>query len=299
LADVAAAVESAVRQNPRLRHLQSVLVAVAGELQAECYFRGRRAEDLSNVHSITKSIVGTLVGIAIGDGALGLDAPAAEVLDTPPPDPRKREITVEHLLTMTAGLDCSEGQWDIDDIADRGESYVAGPLGAPLVDEPGASFSYNNGATHVLSVLLARRVEQPLLGFAEERLFEPLGIHDYRWPSDPDGNPIGYGMLELRPRDLLKIGQLYLDGGRELVPADYLAAATRPATEGGPPEGTGYGYLWWIADDGFFGGGFAGQYLYVVPSLELVGVTTGDAAVWIPSSASARRLLEDIVLPAV
>jgi CubicO group peptidase (beta-lactamase class C family) len=299
LADLAAAVEAAVRGEPRLRHLQSVLVSVNGELRAECYFRDRRSEDLSNVHSITKSVLGTLVGIAIADGSIGLETRAVEVLSSPPPDPRKAEITVGHLLTMTSGLDCSEGRWDIDDIADRGESFVEGPLAAPLVAEPGTAFSYNNGAVHVLSALLARKVGRPLLEYASERLFGPLGIAEYRWPADPEGNPIGYGMLELRPRDLLKIGQLYVDGGRGLVPTEYVADATRLMAAGGPPEGTGYGYLWWITDDGFFGGGFAGQYLYVVPSLALVAVTTGDAAVWIPTSASARRLLEEVVVPAV
>jgi CubicO group peptidase (beta-lactamase class C family) len=295
LADLAAAVEAAVRGNPRLRHLQSVLVWVGGELRAECYFRARRPQDLTNVHSITKSVLGTLVGIAIADGTIELETRAVEVLSAPPDDPRKGEITVRHLLTMTSGLDASEGSWDIDDIADRGESFVEGPLAAPLVAPPGTAFSYNNGAAHVLSALLARRLGRPLLRFAEERLFGPLGIADYRWPADPDGNPIGYGMLELRPRDVLKLGQLYLDGGRAVVPADYVAAATKAATRGGPPETTGYGYLWWVTEDGFFGGGFAGQYLYVVPALELVAVTTGDAAVWIPSSASARNLVEDVV----
>jgi CubicO group peptidase (beta-lactamase class C family) len=199
---------------------------------------------------------------------------------------------VEHLLTKTSGLDCSEGRWDIDDVADRGEPYVEGVLAAPLVANPGTAFSYSNGAVHALSALLARKAGRPLLELAEERLFGPLGIADYRWPTDGEGNPLGYGHLELRPRDLLKLGQVYLDGGRDLVSRDYVAAATTPATPGGPPEETGYGYLWWVTENGFFGGGFAGQYLYVVPALELVAVTTGDAAVWIPSSASARRLVE-------
>jgi CubicO group peptidase (beta-lactamase class C family) len=297
LADLANTIEAAVRANPGLRHLQSVIVSVGGELRAECYFRDRRPDDLSNVHSITKSVLSTLVGIAIGDGSLDLETRAVEVIASAPSDPRKREITVRHLLTMTSGLDCAEGRWDIDDIADRGESLVEGPLAAPLATAPGASFAYNNGAAHVLAALVARRAGRPLRELAEERLFRPLGIAAYRWPADLEGNPIGYGMLELRPRDLLNVGQLYLDGGRDVVPREYVDAATAAASAGGPPEGTGYGYLWWVADGAFFGGGFAGQYLYVAPSLELVAVTTGDAAVWTPSSAGARRLLEEVVVP--
>jgi CubicO group peptidase (beta-lactamase class C family) len=298
VADLAEAIEQAVLSRPRLRHVQSVLVSVGGELRAECYFRGRRPQDLSNVHSITKSVVGTLVGIAVAEESLALDARVVDVLGTAPADPRVREITVRHLLTMTSGLD-ADGGWDIDEIADRGESWVEGPLAAPLVAEPGTAFGYNNGAAHVLSVVLARAAGQPLRELAEERLFGPLGVADYRWPTDPDGNPLGYGHLELRPRDLLELGRLYLDGGRDVVPRDYVTAATTAATGGGSPEETGYGYLWWVTDDAFFGGGFAGQYLYVVPSLQLAAVTTGDAAVWIPSSGSPRRLLTDVVVPAV
>jgi CubicO group peptidase (beta-lactamase class C family) len=294
LNDLATAVETAVRQDPRLRHVQSVLVSVSGELRAECYFRGRRADDLTNVHSITKSVLSTLVGIGISDGSITLDTRAVDVLPAPPTDPRKNAIAVRHLLTMTSGLDCSEGRWDIDDIADRGESYVEGPLAAPLVAEPGTAFSYNNGAAHVLGALLAQKEGRPLQELAEERLFRPLGIPEYRWPTDPDGNPLGYGCLELRPRDLVKLGELYLERGADVVSPDYVDAATTATGDGGPPEETRYGYLWWVTENGFFGGGFAGQYLYVVPAVELVAVTTGDAAVWIPTSTSPRKLLEEV-----
>src|SRR5207237_444412 len=80
--------------------------------------------------------------------------------------------------------------------------------------EPGATFIYNNGSAHVLGAVLARVSGMPLRRFAEERLFQPLGIDTYRWPTDPDANPLGYGHLELRPPDLLRLGQLYLDPGR-------------------------------------------------------------------------------------
>jgi CubicO group peptidase (beta-lactamase class C family) len=307
MAELSAAIEAAVRANPRLRHVQSVVVAVAGDVVAERYFRGRSADDLSNVHSITKSVLSTLVGIAVSDGSLSLDAPAAEALpELDEADPLKAGITVRHLLTMTSGLD-AEGEHDIDEIADRGESWVAGPLAAPLRAEPGTTFAYNNGAAHVLSVLLARTTRRPLLEFAEERLFRPLGLEDYRWPPDPEGNPLGYGHLELRPRDLVSLGQLYLQRGRvgasQLVDPGYVELATTAATPGGPPEGAPYGFLWWITETAgypsFFAGGFAGQHLVVVPPLELVVVTTADAAVWIPSAANPRRLVEDVVVPAL
>ncbi len=297
--DLEGVVDAAVGADPRLRHLTSVLVSVGGELRAERYFRDRRASDLANVHSVTKAFVATLAGIAVDDGVLGLDAHVLDVLGLAADDPRKRELRVRHLLTMTAGLDCTEGSWDIDDIADRAGSWIEGVVAAPLVAEPGTKFEYNNGAAHVLGAVVAQATERPLRELAEERLFAPLGIAEYHWPSDPDGNPLGYGHLELRPQNLVALGEIYLAGGGSVVSSTFVESATTAATGGGPPEGTPYGFLWWIREDAFFAGGFGGQYLYVVPARGLVAVTTGDAAVWTPTAASARALLERIVLPAV
>lgn len=297
------ALEDAVAA-PELRHMQSILVAKDGEIELEKYFRGRRSTDLSNVHSITKSVLATLTGIAIDRGALSLDTTVGAVFGHE--DERKRNISVKQLLTMTSGLE-ADTPHDIDDIADRGESWVAGPLGAPLRAEPGTMFIYNNGAAHVLGVAIARATGTTLATFAEEHLFAPLGIDDYRWPTDPDGNPLGYGHLELRPRDLLRLGQLYLDrgfvGSRRVVPESFIAAATSPHSAGGSPEDVPYGYLWWITADcghpSFFAGGYGGQYVAVIPELGTVVVTTGDAAVLTRTSSNPRRLVSDVIIPAL
>jgi CubicO group peptidase (beta-lactamase class C family) len=292
-------VDAAVRDVPARRHIQSIVVSREGELLLERYFRDRRPRDLSNVHSVTKSVLATLVGIAVGDGSLTLGTTLGEYFDL---DERKGRISVEHLLTMTSGLDAGSPH-DIDEIADRGESWIEGPLAAPLCAEPGTAFLYNNGAAHVIGALLARATGIPLARFAEQRLFGPLGIRDYRWPADPEGNALGYGHLELRPRDLVRLGRLYLEGGEGLVPASFVEAATTPHTSGGPPETLPYGYLWWIADDGghrsFFAGGYGGQYLTLVPELGLVVVTTGDVDVLTETSANLRRLVAEAVVPAV
>ncbi|MDQ3122089.1 MAG: beta-lactamase family protein, partial [Actinomycetota bacterium] len=261
---------------------------------------------LSNVHSVTKSVVATLAGLAIRNGSLAFETRLDELFDERlfRGDEQKRRISIEHLLTMTAGLD-GDTPHDIDEIADRGGSWIAGPLAAPLVAEPGTRFSYNNGAAHVLGAAIARATETPLVRFAEEQLFTPLGVSDYRWPTDPDGNALGYGHLELRPRDLLRLGLFYLDAGRwnglQLLPESFIAAATTPHSAGGPPEGTSYGYLWWITEDGghrsFFAGGYGGQYVTVIPELALVVATTGDVDVFTETSRNLRRLVSEIVVP--
>ena len=159
----------------------------------------------------------------------------------------------------------------------------------------------------MLGVVLARASAMPLTRLAEQRLFEPLGIDTYRWPTDPHGNPLGHGHLELRPRDLVRLGQLYLDSGRredvQVLPASFVDAATTAQSPGGPPEGVPYGYLWWITEDrgyrSFFAGGFGGQYLTVVPELALVVVTTGDVDVFTETSRNLRRLVGEVVIPAL
>jgi len=300
------ALDAALRDVPARRHIQSFVVAHEGEVQLERYFRDRRATDLSNVHSVTKSVVATLAGLAIRNGSLAFETRLDDLVDESlfRGDERKRRISIEHLLTMTAGLD-ADTPHDIDEIADRGDSWIAGPLAAPLLAEPGTRFSYNNGAAHVLGAAIARATETPLVRFADEQLFKPLGVCDYRWPTDPGGNALGYGHLELRPCDLLRIGLLYLDGGRwnglQLLPESFVAAATTPHSAGGPPEGTSYGYLWWITEDGgyrsFFAGGFGGQYVTVIPELALVVASTGDVDVFTETSRNLRRLVSEIVVP--
>jgi CubicO group peptidase (beta-lactamase class C family) len=297
--------DAALAEVPARRHIQSLIVTRGGQIQLERYFRDRQPTDLMNIHSVTKSVLAALTGIAIGDGYIALETTLSDVLtDHFFDDERKRVITVEHLLTMTSGLEAAT-PYDIDEIADRGESWVHGPLAAPLRTEPGTRFAYNNGAAHVLGVVLSRATEMPLRRFAEERLFEPLAIDTYRWPQDPDGNPLGYGHLELCPRDLVRLGQLYLESGRlgqvELLPSWYVDAAVRPQTDGGPPEEVAYGYLWWVTHDeghsSFFAGGFGGQYITVVPDLELVVVTTGDVDVFTETSRNLRRLVTEVVIP--
>lgn len=306
---LASRIDEAIASIPARRHVQSVLVARGGELLVERYYRDRRAEDLGNAHSVTKTFLASLVGIAVREGRLELHTPLVELLGERQPfaeDERKRRITIRHLLTMTSGLD-PDSPNDIDEIADRGESWLDGPLAAPLLAEPGERFAYNNGAAHLLAVATARAVGRPLAEFAEEALFRPLGIESYRWPRDPEGNPLGYGHLEVRPRDLARLGQLYLDGGRvdggQLLPPDFVAEATRPQSPGGSPEGVPYGYLCWLTEDcgfrSFFAGGFAGQYVTVVPALELVVVSTGDAAVFIETSRNLRRLVPEVVVPTI
>ena len=159
----------------------------------------------------------------------------------------------------------------------------AAPPRGPLRAEPGTRFAYENGSWHVLGAAIADAAGTRLSQLARAALFEPLGIDTFEWPRDPDGRDYGWGHLRLRPRDIARLGELYLGGGvhagRRVVAQEFVAAATRAQTAPGPPEGAAYGLGWWTAREPFphfFAGGYAGQSLTVIPHLALVAVTTGD-----------------------
>src|SRR5688572_1718114 len=183
---------------------------------------------------MTKSFVATLAGIAADRGLLDLG-------------------DVRELLTMTAGRETG-GAWDIDAVMERESGWVDWILTAPPRREAG-TFAYDNGGAHVLGARVADAVGEPLADLARASLFAPLGIEEWSWPRDPDGRDYGFGHLRLRPRDIAKLGELYLGGGsyggRRVVSGSFVDDATRAHTPGGPPEGAGYGYLWWVAETPF------------------------------------------------
>ena len=304
------AADATIRSHPDLAHTVSLLIARHGEIVFERCYRDSGAADLHCAHSVTKSFISTLVGILAGEGLLSLDAHVSSLVDASVfgADPTKAAITVRHLLTMSSGL-YGHGWWDIDELESRGAPVLEGALEAPLVAPPGWGFLYNNGASHVLSAVIAAAAGRPTDQVAADRLFGPLDVERWSWPTDPQGHHWGCGSLELTARDLLKLGQLYLNGGLwngdQVVDESYVHTATSPLTEGGLPERCGYGLLWWVADRAsprhYFAGGYGGQYIMVVPDLDLVAVTMGDADAMVRPSMGLmlRHLLYQEVVPAM
>lgn len=273
--------DALVGGDPRYAHTTDVVVLRDGELVFARRYGGGVDGELRDTYSVTKSVVATLVGIALGDGLL-------RSLDEPVHAGR----TVRHLLTMTGGTE-ADGPWEIDEVLARPEGWRAHLEAAPRRDEPGARFRYDNGAVHLLGCALADAVGQSLERYAAERLFAPLGIDAWEWPADPEGYSWGFGHLRLRPRDLARIGELWRRGGEGIVPPPFVAEATRAQTAGGPPEGEAYGYLWWVGRDAFFGGGYAGQSLVVVPREGLVAVTIGAEERLRPGWRNARHAVAE------
>lgn len=271
--------------------LDSLLVVRHGRIVVEAYYAPFRPGLRHAVNSVTKAVVGTLAGIAIEDGQLRLDDP---VFDNAT-DPQRGAVTVAHLLDMTSGIDWTEPLNDRGKPVsliemERARDWAAYVRGRPMAQAPGAGFNYNSGNSQLLSALLARRTGGDLQAYATERLFKPLGIADLRWRQDPQGVPVGGFGLALQPRDMAKIGQLYLRGGRwedrQLVPAAWVAknlAATVEMKDLGTP-GFFYANGWWTlpARRIYMAMGHNGQGIVVLPEADAVAVFTSTRAAPVP-----------------
>ena len=275
----------AYRRAAAMPRLRSLLVQHRGRLVGERYWRGATRDQRANVKSASKSIISALVGIAIAEGRIrGVDQTIGELLpvQTRGLEPEKRAITVGDLLSMRSGLQSTSfgnyGAW----VSSR--DWVRDALRRPMVAERGGPMLYSTGSTHLLSAILTRATGMSTREYAQARLARPLGITLRAWQRDPQGIYFGGNDMYLRPREMLRIGALYLSGGvapngRRVLPRAWIDSSVVARTTS-PWNGHRYGYGWWIRESNghrvLFAWGYGGQFIFVVPSLELVVVTTSD-----------------------
>lgn len=271
----------------RARHIpaNSLLIARHGKIVLDSYFYPFADNRTHNVYSVTKSVTSMLVGIAMAEHHLAdLNAPVYSLLPVRgSDDPRKAHITLAHLLSMTSGLDCKpEGGASLLQQMLRQPHLAAYMMSRPSDAEPGTVFDYCGGNSEVVSAVLTRTTGASALDLARQELFSPLGITNVSWPTDHDGVSHGWGDLELQPRDMAKLGYLWLHNGRwedrQVIPADYLAQALTRHISVQP--GIDYGYGMWLYPGhtpvDFEANGTGGQRITVIPSLDMVEVTTGN-----------------------
>ncbi|MBB5076117.1 serine hydrolase domain-containing protein [Nonomuraea endophytica] len=234
-------------------------------------------DTLHDIRSVTKSITALVYGIALGKGLVpDPDEPLmAAFPEYPDLAESKRNLTVAHALTMTLGLEWDESvpytspansEIAMEMAPDR-YRYV---LERPVVEEPGTRWDYCGGASALIGRLIVKGVGTTLDAFARDTLFDPLGI-SFEWMAGDDGAVSAASGLRLAPRDLAAVGQLVLEGGRGIVPGEWITRSlTRHVAR---EDGSGYGYQWYLGDGWFAGFGNGGQRLFVVPGEELVVAT--------------------------
>jgi CubicO group peptidase (beta-lactamase class C family) len=283
------------------RGLSSFIVVRHGYLVRETYFGGSFRDDIHTMQSVSKSVTSLLAGIASDDGALNIETPVVSILPqyaAASPDPRLARVTLRHLLEMRSGINFYENPYagsPLEILNTSTGDWVRIALEQPFNAEPGALWQYNGGGVIALGSAIASATKTPLYAYARERLFTPLGITGQYWyVSGYDTTVHTGGGLNMRALDLARIGYLVLHEGqwndRQIVSREWIARSTAPITLRNSSLGgvtTDYGMLWWMvpinaamstADVNnrvIMASGNMNQFLFVVPSLDLVVVNTG------------------------
>jgi CubicO group peptidase (beta-lactamase class C family) len=268
----------------------SLLVIRHGRIVTEAYYAPYAGDVPHEIFSSTKAITGTLLGIVYKDG--GLDRLDHRMLDFFPNrrianvDDRKRAVTVQNLLDMTSGLDWDQGflggQQQTQQDMNRASNMIQFILDRPMAHQPGEVFNYSDGNPNLISAIITTLTGKPAEDYAREKLFTPLGIVDWHWDRDPQELTIGNGMLFLLPRDMAKIGYLYLHHGQwegaQLLPpgwADILNHSLVNMHAPNDPSLSYSNYFWVFPDKRvFMANGKDGQLIVVFPDLDIVVVTT-------------------------
>lgn len=275
----------AVQRAGQMDRLRSLLISRNGELVVEEYFNGMTPQRTANVKSVSKSILSALVGIAIEQGHLqSLDQPISDFYgERLAAEPAKGAITIGNLLSMQAGLETTSfynfGAWVLSD------DWVGFALNQPFRAEPGTRMLYSTGNTHLLSAILTQATGKSTLAFARDALGEPLGIRVQPWTQDPDGIYFGGNNMEFTPRQMLAIGELYMNegqaNGRQVIPEDWIETSLTPVVRSSRNTERQYGYGWWMRDMAglptVYAWGYGGQFILLVRDLDLVVVTTSSS----------------------
>lgn len=286
------------RLHEQLEESQVVAAVIArhGVIIDEYYKPGYSAESLISLNSCSKNITGALVGIAVEQGKIpDVNVQAGDYI----PELAGSGINLWHLLTHTSGLTSTDSElWYSWRSSDNWLAYL---LEQEMAAVPGRQFSYSTGNTHILSVIVERATGQGLGEFADENLFKPFGMSSARLDVDPQGVGDGGNGFSMNIYDMAKFGQLYLQNGewngRQIVPAEWVRDSTAVQYERSSGSAD-YGYQWWVRTFGtehypaYFAQGHGGQYIFVVPNLELVIAMASDNA---GSSGIYWQMVNDVV----
>ncbi len=317
--------------------IDSISVYRNGYLVADYYFNPLYPRDTPHIiHSETKSIMSTLIGIAIEQEYIeSVDVPYVAFFPDKQAaitDERMNAITLKDLLSMQTGIrsrDFALYRWEGIFAMQQTDDWVAHIMSLSVDAEPGVRYDYSNMSSFLLSAIIEEATGMDTLDFARQNLFDPLGIEDVHWEWSPQGYAIGFARMWLKPEDMAKFGLLYLQQGQwdgeQVVPADWVKTAVTPHAfpknyvevldANGEkdselttlnwrianifrPFSDGYGYQWWLDKDGSYSAvGVGGQYIIVVPEENLLVVVTNASSGL--GVFFPRKILDKHILPAI
>ena len=297
--------EEAEESASQIGNIKSLIIQHDTTVLIERYFHGADENYKDDVMSVTKSFISALIGIAIDKGFIQnvdqtLSDYLSEIMEL---DEQRGAITIHQLLMMSCGL-----EWHGLTTSSEYLNWINSPdqltyiLDKPFDHTPEVDFNYSDGASHLLSVILTEATEMSAHNFAKQYLFEPLGFNETIWSVDNREYNIGSTRLRISPRDMLKFGTLYLNegeySGQQLISSEWVDISTtiQISTRSAIPFGPDYGYLWWITNINshhvYFANGFGGQFIVIVPDLNVVVVATGD---WRYSDQAAGQYWYSII----
>jgi CubicO group peptidase (beta-lactamase class C family) len=298
-----------------VKNVHSILLVKNGKLVLEEYFYGTHRNHIHHIQSDTKSIISILIGIAVDKGFIkDINRSILDFFPEISPanlNADKRSITLEHLLMMAPGLQCQDSyrySWRGLSEMRQSADWIQFMLDLPMAEAPGTRFEYCNGASFLLSAIIQKVTGIKSLQFAEEHLFNHLGITEVKWPANPQGITIGWGEMRLKPRDMAKIGYMILKGGswqgKQIVSRNWINESTQSHINAGGYE---YGYQWWRGKtiknnqiiEAIWAWGHGGQFIFVLPTLDLVVVFTAKHRDNPGYSERAFNMLTNHILPAV
>jgi CubicO group peptidase (beta-lactamase class C family) len=296
--------------------IHSIIIVKDGYIVAEQYYNDEYgANSLQSIYSCTKSLTSALVGITMEEG-FDLELGSRMVDFFPEYDianmtPEKEAVTLEDMLTMSAGLEWYEIEYPYADERNTfrawtsSDNWVKFVLDRPMEAPPGTEYSYNTGISQVISAILQRVTGTRTDSLGAASLFDPLGIDYYYWPVDAQNVAWGGNGVRLTPRDMAKFGYLYLKQGvwegTQVVPSEWVEASQQPSIERKFIPDYYYGYHWWVGNDQTYSAvGYGGQWITIVPEENLVVVFTngfadGDQFQW----STPERLLHTYILPSL
>ncbi|MCX7747088.1 MAG: beta-lactamase family protein [Clostridia bacterium] len=293
--------------------IHSLLIIRKGKLVTEANFFPYQKDFKHILYSCTKSVTSSLVGIAVDEGKIkNEDEKVLGILKDIKPenlDAKKENMSVKHLLTMSAGFKWNEegsygSETDSTNQMQHSKDALKYVLDYPVTQEPGKVFYYNTGASHVLSGIVKAATGISTQAYAKEKLFKPLGIEDVYWQADSTGLSYGGFGLFLTPADMAKFGYLYLKkgtwDGKRIISEKWVDESTKKQidTSGSIISKDGYGYQWWQNSfGGYSARGFGGQFIFVLPKLDMVVVLTGCNSG--TDYLTPEHLVKEYIIPAV